>query len=716
MDKRISDKMIKTFIIILVLLFSVLLFRLGYMQIIEGERYSTLSTRNHQRLNPVLAPRGEIIDRNGNRMVMNKPVYTVSLVYLGEADEKVVSLLSNLLEGDVSMKGLTKAQIKNAINLKIKDHTRLYEPVKVAVDIAQETVNKIEEQRISLPGVVIDVEPVRTYPYGDLLGEVVGYVREITGQQLEKYKDQGYSLGDSYGQVGLEYTYESYLRGKNGSRQVEVDAQGNPVRNMGYNLPVSGNNLLTTIDNRVQRAAQDAVSAAIKRARNGLARVSANTPISGAAVVIDVNSGEVLAMASLPSYDLNIFSQPLQIKKYDELLKTRALRNHAIQTTYTPGSVFKMATLSSFLEGKVVTPDTMISDPGYYKYKRDWKPGGHGIINAVKALRDSCDTYFYMFGVQAGPELMSRYAFQYGLGKKTGIDLPGEEMGRIASRALKSKIWQGNDWEAQWREYDSMDMAIGQQETRLTALQLANYVAAIANGGSVYKPHIVKKIVDPDGVELKVFQPEVISRAEVSPETLAIVREGMHQVSIGQGTGASSFWGAQYQVAAKTGTAEVGDKAKNAHALFVAYAPYEKPEIAVSVIIEYGAKGSSVAGPVAREILDSYFRAKAEDAASLEHPKETVDKLNNEAQSVVGSGLKTNFPRVTGENIIKKDSSQSLSGDTTGNPNPINVENGSSGTSNSDNGGGGTERQPAVIPSASPGGSRDSEQGNRSIG
>ncbi|MFZ5642285.1 MAG: penicillin-binding protein 2 [Bacillota bacterium] len=616
MDKKLIEKKMKIYTCLVAIFFVILVGRLGYMQILEANRYRTLATQNHQRLIKVEAPRGEIIDRNGVRIVSNKPVYTVSLVYLGLQDSDIViKNLASLLEGEVNFDGMTAQQIEKDIQEKIKDHKRLYEPVRVAADVSQETINKIEEHRLELPGVNIDIEPVRSYPFGDLMGEVLGYVREITGEQLEAHKDEGYKLGDSFGQVGIEFAYEGYLRGVDGARQVEVDAQGHPVRDLGLKQPVPGNNLILSIDHRLQRAAQDAVIGQIEQARKlGYSKVPPGKSIAGAAVVMDVKTGEILAMASVPSYDLNIFSGPLPANKYSELLSMRALRNHAIQTTFTPGSTFKMATASAFLEGKKVKPSDSIADPGYYKYKKDWKPGGHGIVNMVKAIKDSCDTYFYMYGVQTGPELMGKYAAEFGMGELTGIELPGEEKGRIASREIKKKIWAGNEWESQWREYDSMDMAIGQQETKVTALQLANYTASIANGGTLYRPHLVKKVIGPDGTELNSFQPEVNKKVNVSSQTLDVIRQGMYEVTINGGTASGVFWGAPFTGAAKTGTAEVGDAAKNNHALFVAYAPYENPEIAVSVIIEYGGKGSGIAGPAARKILDAYFQNKKDDA------------------------------------------------------------------------------------------------------
>ena len=613
MDKKIIEKKMKSFSYLLAVFFVVILVRVAFMQIIDGNRYRTLATQNHQRLITVEASRGEIIDRMGTRIVSNKPVYTISLVYLGlEDSDPVIKRLSALLEGENNFQGMSVKQIELDIKEKIKDHKRLYEPIRVAADVSQITINRIEEQRLELPGVNIDIEPVRYYPYTDLLGEALGYVREITNEQLQSLRNEGYAMGDSYGQVGLENTYEGYLRGVKGARQVEVDAQGRPVRDLGLKQPIPGNNLVITIDQRLQRVAQDAVVAAINEAKH-YARIPPGKTISGTAVALDVNTGEVLAMASIPSYDLNVFSGPLPARKYNELVTTGALSNHSIQTTFTPGSTFKMISAAAMLEGKIVDINTKISDPGYYKGKNDWKPGGHGIVNVVKALGDSCDTFFYIFGIQAGPELIGKYAAEYGMGKLTGIDLPGEEAGRIASRELKKKMWEGNAWESEWREYDSMDMAIGQQETKVTSLQLANYMATIANGGTIYRPHLGKRVLSPDGTELKSFKPEVVSKVKLSPENLKIIRQGIHEV-VGGGTASSVFAGAKYTAAAKTGTAEVGDAAKNDHALFVAYAPFDKPEIAVSVIIEYGAKGSSIAGPVARKIIDAYLQFQKDDA------------------------------------------------------------------------------------------------------
>ncbi|GBF34890.1 penicillin-binding protein 2 [Desulfocucumis palustris] len=627
MERKYLEKKLKIFVYLLGFFFILLVFRLGYMQVWEADRYRTLATQNHQRLIPMEAPRGEILDSNGIRIVSNKPVYTVSLIYLGIKDnEDVISRLASLLAQEESYKGMAVEQIREDIRGKLKEHQRLYEPVKLATGVSQGTVNRIEELRLELPGVSIDVEPVRYYPYKDLMGEVLGYVREITAEELEKFsleeqsqeytaESPHYAMGDMIGKVGIEKTYEDYLRGKKGARLVEVDAQARPVRDLGIKEPVPGNNLVLTVDYRLQRAAQDAVVSGLARAKQlGYAKPPKGKVPSGAAVVMDVRTGKVLAMASIPSYDLNIFSGTLTGTKYNDLISSGALRNHAIQSIYTPGSTFKMASASAFLEKNIVNLSTVINDPGYYKYKNDWKPGGHGKVTMIKALKYSCDTFFYMFGAKTGPEAMSHYAGEYGLGQLTGIDLPGEEKGYVATPEVKKEHWSTysdprvREWESQWHEYDSMDMAIGQQENKFTAIQLANYVASIANGGILYQPYVVDKALSPDGRVLMENKPRETRRVNVSAKTLEILREGMHEVAITDGTASSIFTGAKYSAAAKTGTAEVGNG--NNHALFVAFAPYENPEIAVSVIIEYGGKGSGIAGPVARQILDAYFNLK----------------------------------------------------------------------------------------------------------
>ncbi len=616
MERKAFEKKSKIFVYLMAGLFVLLVCRLAYMQVLEVDRYRTLATRNHQRLIPVEAPRGEILDRNGVRIVSNKPVYTVSLVYLGLKDnESVINKLAELLSLEASFKGQTANQIKEDIQKKSKNHPRLYEPVKVAVNVSQQTVNRIEEQRLELPGVSIDVEPVRDYPFKDLMGEVLGYVREISADELENQQkkiDSGelsdnshqYNMGDVIGQDGLEKSYEDQLRGQKGARLVEVDAQARPVRDLGIKEPTPGNNLVMTVDYRLQKVAQDAVASALAKSKPPPGKIP-----SGAAVVEDLRTGKILAMVTLPSYDLNVWSGDITVAQYNALASSGALRNHAIQSIFAPGSTFKMTTSTALLEKHMLTPDTYINDPGYYKTKLDDKLGGHGRVNIIRAIQVSCDTFFYIFGDKIGPGPMGHFASEYGLGQLTGIDLPNEEAGRVASPELKKKLWKNNAWESQWHWYDSSDMAIGQQETKVTAMQLANYVSTIANKGTLYRPYLVDKVVSPDGSVLLQNSPEVVRKTDVSQNTFNLLAEGMHDVTMGDGTATVVFAGAPYSAGAKTGTAEVGEGTKKAAStsLFVAFAPYEKPEVAVSVIIEHGGYGATVAGPVARQIFDTYF-------------------------------------------------------------------------------------------------------------
>jgi penicillin-binding protein 2 len=664
MEKKELEKKTHLFLALILGALIILILRLGFLQLVKADEYRTLARQNHLRLTRLFAPRGEIFDRKGIRIVSNRPVYTISLTGLDlKESAQVVNYLAGLLQGEKSFQGKTKEQIETEIQAKIIKFTKnkdieekfsLYEPIKIACDITPQTIFKIEEQRYQLPGVVVDVEPERKYPYGDLLVPVVGYIGEINERELAAHKDEGYYLKDLIGKEGLEKFYEPYLRGIPGARQMEVDALGRPVRDLGISDAVPGNNLFLTIDARLQRLTQDALAQGIKRAlATGYPEARA-----GAAVVLSVYSGEILAMASYPTYDPNIFVGGIREKDWAKVNEKKALINRAL-ARYPPGSTFKMVTATAALESKKISPSYVLNCTGYYKYKKDWKPGGHGRVDLRKALQVSCDVFFWTLGGLTGPEKMAYYAREYGLGQKSGVDLPGEEAGRVPNPAQKYGKWQEElvrvqkeidqikqenqgsrgkladlerkkskiEWELKWREYDTLDMAVGQGDNYYSPLQLANYLAAIVNGGIVYRPYLVKKIVTPDGRLLRKVEPQKVHKANVSSQTLKIIKEGLHLVTLPPGgTAAGVFAGAPYKAGAKTGTAEV--HGHDNHALFLAFAPYEKPEIAVAVVIEYGGKGSGVAGPVARQILDGYFDL---DKTKLTlAPKETGQSLTNQ--------------------------------------------------------------------------------------
>lgn len=639
MERTVLEKKMQIFLIMVSAIFLILAARLAYMQLIQNDKFSTLARENRMRLITITAPRGEVFDRNGAKMVGNQPVYTVSLVNLGRKDTGgVVQKLAEVL-------GLDPQEIQQ----KIEQQKRTYEPVKIATRVPAEVVTRIEEQRLELPGVTIDIEPQREYPNGNLLAHVMGYVRQINEDQLAENKENGYKPGDPFGQSGLEYTYEQYLRGQDGGRQVEVDSMGRAVRDLGVKDPVPGNNLVLTIDQRVQKAAEEGLAkvfeAALKQGKSD-AR-------GGAAVALDVRTGGVLAMASYPTFDPVKLSGVLTQKDYDDIFKNpwKPMLNRAL-LPYAPGSTFKMIVAMAGLESGKITPQDAISDPGTFFMGRifnDWQPGGHGTVDMLKALKVSCDIYFYQLGFKVGIDEIARVAREFGLGEKTGIELPGEDNGVVPDRnskvdqrlyylsqdsrkkakeivqryddllaktadenqrkALLSKRGdelQAINWELDWHDYDTIISSIGQGDNRYTSLELANYIATLANGGTRYKPFLVQKVVDPNGKILKENSPTELGRVSVSPTTMAVVRQGMNEVTQPPDGTAYGLFNGFPPLAAKTGSAEVQGRGIT-NALFVAFAPYDNPEIAVAVVMEQAGHGGSAAGPVAADMLAAYL-------------------------------------------------------------------------------------------------------------
>lgn len=641
----------RVFLIIVSVIFFVLILRLAFIQILLNDKYSTLATENRIRLISITAPRGEVYDRNGVKLVGNQPVYTVSLINLGREDTGgVVEKLAGIL-------GMETQEIQQ----KIDQQKRLYEPVRIATMISPDVVTRIEEQRMDLPGVAIDIEPLREYPNGKLLAHVMGYVRQINEEQLAANKEKGYKLGDSYGQTGLENTFEEYLRGQDGGRQVEVDSMARPVRDLGIREPVPGNNLVLSIDYNVQKAAEESLVRASQQAvKEGFGEARA-----GAAVALDVHSGQVLAMASYPTYDPVKLSGVLSQIDYNNLFNSplKPMLNRAL-LTYAPGSVYKMIVAMAALEAGNVNVQDAISDPGYFFLGRtfyDWQAGGHGRVDLIRAIKISCDTYFYQLGFRIGIDDIARMANQFGLGKKTGIELPGEEEGVIANPetkieqrldyldaeslakakeveqryndllnkttdenqrkillSKKSDELRAIEWELDWHDYDTIISSIGQGDNRFTILEIANYIAAIANGGTLYKPYIVQKVVDFNGKVLKENEPVILGHVNVSPKTLAIVRQGMHEVTLPPDGTAYGFFVGFPQLAAKTGTSEV--YGHNPHALFVAFSPYENPDIAIAAILEFAGHGGTIAGPVVEDMLAAHIGLPIPGEANKKNP------------------------------------------------------------------------------------------------
>lgn len=488
-----------------------------------------------------------------------------------------------------------------------------YMPVRLKTDVDFEAIAKIEEQR--MPGIVIEVEPIRNYLFGNLGSHISGYVGEINEEELKKSKDKGYRPGDLIGKMGLEKALEEYLKGKDGGKQVEVTATGKPIKVLGHKEPVPGHTVNLTIDINLQQVAQKALNEQMIKLQTDKYKKYPNAK-KGAVVALDVKTGEVLAMVSEPSFDPNMFARGITQREWEEISNDplRPMINLAVSGTQPPGSIFKMVTAIAALEEKVTTENERILDRGVYwtiAPKKCWKPGGHGYVDLKKALAESCNIYFYEMGRRVGIDNIEKYTKMFGLGELTGIELPEEKSGTVPSRQYKKEVFKKSQ-DKIWYPAETLDAAIGQGFHDYTPLQIANYIAALANNGSWMKPHLIKSIVDADDNVVLEKKPEIGGTVKALPKNLEAVKKGMLAVTSPGGTAYAPFMDFPISVAGKTGTAQ-WDLSKDPHGWFVAFAPYEDPQIAVAVFIEQAGSGGSTGGPVARAIFESYFHLKKED-------------------------------------------------------------------------------------------------------
>ncbi|MGI5838170.1 MAG: penicillin-binding protein 2 [bacterium] len=602
MVEKTVNKRMNVYQTVIMLLLAVLLVRLGLLQLWLGETYAGLAEGNRIRIVPVVAARGSMYDRDGEILVTSRPAYTVSIMLMDlENTEQVVGELSELLQ-------INKQTIMDEIAKRQKQQ-RLYEPIRLKVDIDEVTHTRLEERRSDLPGVVIEVEPVRNYPLGEAIAHVVGYVgASETSNRIE-------------GKKGLEKQYDTYLQGEDGGKQVEVNARGTWAKVIGQQDPVPGSNLTLTIDADLQAVAAEALATTMEKVRNNPGEAFPNAK-TGAVVAIDPRTGEVLAMVSLPAYDPNKFAVGLSHAEWNALNDPvlRPLINRAAAAAYPPGSVFKPVTATAALEEGVTTPAEKIYDTGTFRIAgaRCWVRSGHGWVDLNRAIAVSCNFYFYEMGTRLGVDKIAEYARQFGLGRPTGIDLDDDRAG-----TLPTVEWKADRFDQPWWPGETIYAAIGQGYHAYTPLQLANYAATLANGGILYRPYLVKSITDSAGAVVKSFGPEIVGRVDATPETLAHVQQGMVTVTQPGGTAYWAFHGLPYQVAAKTGTAQ--NSSGDDHGVFIAYAPAENPQIAVAVLVEQGGHGSTTGGPVARAIFDEYFAAQLDEANA---EKLDLDNLN----------------------------------------------------------------------------------------
>lgn len=577
-------------------LFFLLVTRLWYLQIIESDNLLDQSENNRLRFVPVAAPRGAILDRNGKVLVSNTPSFSVAVIPQDVKDKD--ALLDNLAKYlDLDRDELLQKWEKGKGRAK-------YYPIVVASGISRDQLEFLEENRMRLfAGVEIEMKPIRAYANGILAAHLLGYLGEISERELGVDQFSEYNLGDYIGKSGIERKWESELHGVDGGRQIEVDARGRFLRAVAETSPTIGNSLMLTIDTTLQKAAETAFG-----------------DKAGAAVVMDVATGEILAFTSNPGFDPALFSarlSPEQWKSYVED-KRHPLENKALKGQYPPGSTFKIITALAGLEEGMINEHTAVTCTGSHKMGnrtfKCWNKKGHGRVDLKKALKESCDVYFYQLGERLGVDKIALYARKFHLGEPMGVGLENEKSGMVPTAE-----WKLKKYGKKWFRGETLPVSIGQGYVLTTPIQLASMIATVASEGTIYRPHLVKRIVDPDGKLVKEFVPELIGTTDIKPSSFRMVKEGLAAVvNEPHGTGGLARL-SEVKVAGKTGTSQVvklRDSQGNIpyqfrdHALFVAFAPFEKPEVAVGVIVEHGEHGGGAAAPIAGRILRTYFEIK----------------------------------------------------------------------------------------------------------
>ncbi len=584
-----------------VLLFAVLIFRIWFLQVISGDDYIAMADNNRVRIIREEAPRGLIYDRNMQPLVENRAGLAVTVFPAAMVNpEAELAALSQAI-------GTPVEEIKQQLALHQED---TYRSVVVKKDITPEQKSfLIERIPLYFPGVDIKKFPLRSYPEENTAAHVLGHVGQIDEDELMDPRYSDYSPGDEIGKDGVEYQFDRYLRGTDGSREVEVDADGRPKRELQNIQSQPGNNVVLTIDTRMQKATEEALAGGIDLAHDS-GYLSAN---GGAAVVMNPNDGQIYAIASYPSFDPDLWVGGISDADYENLNREGAndpLLNRAIAGQYPPASTFKVVTATAALEEDVVSPLTDFTCGGVWDVLSQpfkcW--GAHGSVDMRTAIIQSCDIYFYNVGYRfykADSLGIQRWASMYGMGRETGVDLPGEAVGRVPDPEWKRSFGQ-TEIDQMWLPGDSVNLSIGQGDILVTPLQLATTYAAIANNGRVVTPHVGLRVEDQvTGVELANLQPEEFTQLDVSLDTLQVIKDGLVGATGPGATVGDTFVGFTPQIAGKTGTAQVAGKTD--YAWYVAYAPADDPQVVVAVLIEQGGGGGKVAAPVTRSILEAYF-------------------------------------------------------------------------------------------------------------
>ncbi len=578
-------------------LFAALAVSFWIFQIAKHDKFAEMAAENHLRRLPLPAPRGVLFDRNGKVLVENQNIFNIALLREQTRNlDQTLHLLAVATSTD-------EAQLRETVNRRRLEPS--YRPIVLIENASREQVIAVRARRWELPGIEPREVPSRHYPSSDMAAHLFGYVSEVTESQLRRPEYAGAESGDLVGQAGVELAYNRLLTGAEGNRAVVVNSLGREIEELDKKDPVEGRRLQLTIDADLQKATEDGFTA---------------SGFNGAAVVLDPRNGEVLAFTSRPAYDPNTFAAGIGRKEWNALNtdELKPLQNRALQGRYSPGSIFKMAVGLAGLEEGIITPQFTTHCSGganfYGRYFNCWKKGGHGTMDLRHAIEQSCDVYFYTVGNMLGVDRINKWATLFGLGVKSGIDLPNEVQGLVPSTQWKAQHTR----EKKWYAGETISVSIGQGQVSVTPISLAVYTATLANGGTRVTPHLVKAVDDGHGFKA-VPTPPPQSRVEVTDEKLHAIRDGMWLVvNGGSGTAARTRIPGR-DVCGKTGTAQVislqgrraakGNRNLRDHGWFTFFAPRDNPEIAGVVFLEHGIHSANAAS-VTKHILTTYFAAK----------------------------------------------------------------------------------------------------------
>ncbi|MFP5214125.1 MAG: penicillin-binding protein 2 [Acidobacteriota bacterium] len=575
--------------------------RLWHLQVLQGETYRYQSENNRVRLEEIPAPRGIIYDRNGVPLVDNRPAYHLLLIR-----EDVEDLPQTLAEVS-KLIGRNVQELQAMVDA--AKTTPKFVPIRLASDLDRDALARVEAQRVRLPGVTIQVEPKREYTMNGTAPHLIGYLSEITETELKSDQYKGYYAGEDIGKFGVEAAFEQYLHGRRGAREVEVNAVGRRMRVLHEKPPSSGKSLWLTLDIELQKVAEAALEGK-----------------TGAIVALDPTNGAVLAMASRPTFDQERFIRGLTREEWNAMSKDpeHPLMNRCIGAAYPPGSTYKPFVALAALKEGVVSVDTSFNCPGFFQFAdrkyRCWRDRGHGGVDVERALIQSCDVYFYQSGMRLGVDKIAQWVTQFGLGERTGLGLSGEHPGLIPTQAWKKKATG-----VPWQKGETISISIGQGFDLATPIQMALGYCAIANGGTVWQPFVVKRIEGDSAEESNDFRGKVKRKLSFDPKHMAIVQKGLMEVVEDERGTAHASRDKSFVMAGKTGTAQVVKlaegvsrklleklaKAKDRdHAWFVGYAPANDPKIAVATIVEHGGHGASVAAPVVSKVIGAYLNGQ----------------------------------------------------------------------------------------------------------